>query len=98
MKFKDWQIRAVKTFIQAFGGVLIPELVLFLSNNLPENLTAAKAILIPAVCSALAAGIAAVWNIILEELKKDDTAPTNYVIINNNKQQEDQHNGDNFMG
>lgn len=95
MKLKDWQIRAVKTFIQAFGGVLIPELVLLLSNNLPDSLTAAKAILIPAICSALAAGISAVWNIILEELKKD-TAQT-YTIINNNKREDESH-GDNFMG
>lgn len=69
MKLKDWQIRAIKTFIQAFGGVLVPEVVMVLNGNMPENWTTAWAILAPVVCAALAAGISAAWNVVLERLK-----------------------------
>lgn len=69
---KDWIIRAIKTFIQAFCGVLIPEACLILNGNMPEDVVGAKALFIPLVCSALAAGISAAWNIILEHLKEGD--------------------------
>lgn len=69
MKLKDWQIRALKTFVQAFGGTLVPELCLVLSNGLTD-ISAAHKILFPVICAALAAGISAVWNVILEQLKK----------------------------
>ena len=75
MKLKDWQIRAIKTFIQAFGGVFVPEIVLILNGNMPKDLNAAKIILIPVICSALAAGISAVWNVILEHLEKEPNLP-----------------------
>ena len=68
---KDWQIRALKTFGQCFGGVLIPEIVMLL-NNLPADITTTWKILFPVVCSGIAAGISAVWNIVLEELKKNN--------------------------
>lgn len=71
IKLTDWQIRALKTFCQAFGGVLVPELVMILNGGLPESWSAAKLVLIPIICSALAAGFSAVWNIILEELKEE---------------------------
>ena len=67
---KDWAIRAIKTFVQAFFGVLIPELVVILNNITSfENFNAAWAVLAPFVASALAAAISAVWNIVLERLK-----------------------------
>ena len=66
---KDWQIRALKTFVQAFGGILIPELVMVLNGSLPEDWNAWKLVLIPVLCSALAAGISAARNVILEHLK-----------------------------
>ena len=69
---KDWQIRALKTFAQAFGGVLVPELVMILNGGLPPDWSALKLTLIPVICSALAAGISAAWNIILERLKGGD--------------------------
>lgn len=69
VKLKDWQIRALKTFAQAFGGILVPELVLVLNGGFPENWSAAWAVLAPIICSALAAGISAAWNVILERLK-----------------------------
>lgn len=60
---KDIVIRAVKTFVQAFFGVFIPEICVILQNpELPVDLTGWKALIIPLACSALAAGISAVWN------------------------------------
>lgn len=71
-KWKDWQIRAVKTFIQAFGGVLVPELVMILSTGVPESWSRLWTLLCPVICAALAAGISAAWNIISEKLKEEE--------------------------
>ena len=60
---KDWMVRALKTFVQSFFGVLVPEVVLILSGGLPESVSAAWSILSPIVAAALAAAISAVWNI-----------------------------------
>lgn len=65
---KDWLIRALKTFVQAFFGVLIPELCAILNNGFPENWGVLWATLAPFVAAALSAAICAVWNIILERL------------------------------
>lgn len=70
-KLKDWQIRALKTFVQSFCGVLIPEITMILTNGLPESWSALWTILCPVICAALAAGISAAWNIILERLKTE---------------------------
>lgn len=67
---KDWMIRAIKTFVQAFFGVLIPELCVMLSVGFPEDIHAAWLVLSPVVAAALSAAISAVWNIINEQLKK----------------------------
>ena len=64
----DWAIRAIKTFIQAFGGVLIPELVMVLQGKLPATFSGWTAVMVPIVCAALAAGISAAWNIISENM------------------------------
>ena len=75
MKLKDWQIRAIKTFVQAFGGVLVPELVMILNSGMPENWSVLWTVLAPVICASLAAGISAAWNVILEKLEgKDDRA------------------------
>lgn len=66
---KDWMIRAIKTFVQAFFGVLIPELVAVLQHGWPESWASAWAYLAPVVAAALAAAISAVWNICLERLR-----------------------------
>ena len=71
-KWKDWQIRAVKTFIQAFGGVLVPELVMILNSGVPESWTKAWTLLAPVICAALAAGISAAWNIIATRLREEE--------------------------
>lgn len=68
---KDWQIRAIKTFVQAFGGVLVPQIVALLNGTLPASLDGWMIVLVPALCGALASGISAVWNIVLEHLKED---------------------------
>ena len=69
---KDWQIRAIKTFIQAFGGILVPELVLVLNGGFPASWSAFWAVLAPIICAALAAGISAAWNVIMERLKQEE--------------------------
>lgn len=70
---KDWMIRAIKTFVQAFLGVLIPEIVLILNNITNfEDFNAVWAVLAPFIASALAAAIAAVWNIVLEKMKSTE--------------------------
>lgn len=69
---KDWVIRSLKTFIQAFFGVLIPAICTMLNDGWPESWDKIWVVLAPTVAAALAAAICAVWNIIREEL---DNAP-----------------------
>ena len=64
----DWLTRAIKTFVQAFFGVLIPEVCIVLNGGFPEDFDTAWIILSPFVASALAAAISATWNIINERL------------------------------
>ncbi len=68
---KDWMIRAIKTFVQAFFGVLVPAVVAMLSDGFPADLPTLWVILAPTVSAALAAAIAAVWNIVLEKMKEE---------------------------
>lgn len=62
----DWAVRAAKTFVQAFLGVMIPAIVALLNNGLPVDWGAVSVTLVSTMMAALAAGISAVWNIILE--------------------------------
>ena len=71
-KWKDWQIRAAKTFLQAFGGVAIPEIVMILNTGVPESWNTVWTVLAPIICAALAAGISAAWNVILERLQEGE--------------------------
>lgn len=64
----DWLVRAIKTFVQAFFGVLIPEVCIVLNGGFPESIDAAWLVLSPFVASAFAAAISATWNIINERL------------------------------
>lgn len=70
---KDWMIRAIKTFVQAFFGVLIPALCTMLNGGFPGSWSKAWVVLAPVVAAALSAAISAVWNIMLERLKTDNT-------------------------
>lgn len=69
---KDWFERALKTFVQAFFGVLIPQTAAMLAGGFPDVSTAWK-VLSPFVAAALAAGISAVWNLVLEKGKESAT-------------------------
>lgn len=66
----DWIIRAIKTFVQAFFGVLIPEVCVLLNAGFPADLPSAWAYLAPVVAAGLSAAIAALWNLALEKLKQ----------------------------
>lgn len=68
-KIPDWLIRSLKTFIQAFFGVLIPALVAYLANGFPESWSALWVWAAPVISAALAAAISAAWNYILEHNK-----------------------------
>lgn len=65
MDKKDILIRALKTFAQAFFGVLIPEICTILAGGFTDIGTFGRAVM-PFVAAALAAGISAVWNTILK--------------------------------
>lgn len=65
----DWLIRTIKTFIQSFLGVLIPEVCVMLNNGFPADITTMWKILAPVIAAALSAAICAAWNIINEKLK-----------------------------
>lgn len=67
---RDWAVRAIKTFVQAFFGVLIPAVCTMLNDGWPESWDKIWVVLAPTVAAALAAAICAVWNIIREELDK----------------------------
>lgn len=60
----DIALRAIKTFIQAFFGVFIPELCIVLREDFPVDMSGAAIVFAPMFCAALAAGISATWNFI----------------------------------
>lgn len=72
MKLKDWQIRALKTFVQAFFGVLIPEFVVIIRDGSMLGWNKFWTLMVPVICAALAAGISAAWNVISEVLKRQE--------------------------
>jgi hypothetical protein len=72
MKLPDWLIRTIKTFVQSFLGVLIPELCIILNGGFPSDVSAFWKILSPIVAAALSAAICAAWNIINERLKEKE--------------------------
>lgn len=67
----DWLVRTLKTFVQSFFGVLIPEICLILNGGLPASVSDAWKVLAPIVAAALSAAICAAWNIINEHLKEE---------------------------
>ena len=76
MILKNWQERALKTFVQAFLGVLIPETVYLLNSaGEPERdgLRGISLMVPPMLCSALAAGLSAVWTLLAERFAAERT-------------------------
>lgn len=67
-KWKDITIRALKTFVQAFFGVLIPEIVAMLNNYMDFDWSKWTTYL-PLIVAGLSAGISAVWNTVLNVRK-----------------------------
>lgn len=66
---RDILIRAGKTFVQAFFGVLIPEICIILNGGFPESVASVWVVLSPVVAAALSAGISAAWNGILAKIE-----------------------------
>jgi hypothetical protein len=62
-------MRALKTFVQAFLGVLIPQIVMMLNNYMDFKWDQWTTYL-PIITGALAAGISAVWNSIINASDK----------------------------
>ena len=71
-KLPDWLIRTIKTFVQSFFGVLVPEVCIMLNNGFPADISTAWKVLAPVVAAALSAGICAVWNILNEKLQEGE--------------------------
>ena len=71
MKINDLWQRALKTFVQAFLGVLIPQIVMML-NNYAEFDWSKWTTYLPIITGALAAGISAAWNGIINATDKKE--------------------------
>jgi len=67
MKITDLCQRAGKTAVQAFFGVLIPELVAWLTNIATLDWSNWKVWALPIIGAALAAGISAGWNTLINK-------------------------------
>ena len=68
MNKKEVIERAVKTFIEAFFCVFIPELVAILNGGFPDISVAWK-VFAPVISAALATAISATWNTVEGYLK-----------------------------
>ena len=73
MKINDLWQRAGKTAVQAFFGVLIPEIVLLLSNIADYDFTQWQTWALPIITGALAAAISAGWNALINAKNKDES-------------------------
>ncbi len=70
-KITDLGSRALKTFVQAFLGVLIPQVVMMLNNYMDFDWSKWTTYL-PIITGALAAGISAAWNGIINTTKETE--------------------------
>ena len=72
MKIPDITSRAAKTFVQAFGGAIIPQVVLVLTNILDYDWSNWLVWGLPIITGGLAAGISAAWNTIINAIDKSE--------------------------
>ena len=72
MKIKDLGMRALKTFGQAFFAVLIPQVVLLL-NSATEVDWSNWSTYMPVICAALAAGLSAIQNALINASSSNTT-------------------------
>lgn len=71
MRINDLWQRAGKTFVQAFGGALVVQIIPVLKDIWSYDWTNWKAWVIPIITGALAAGISAGWNAIINVSDKN---------------------------
>lgn len=64
----DFLVRAAKTFIQAFIPVIVANITMIMTHVVNWDFADWKGWLMPIIISAVAAGIAAIWNLILEKI------------------------------
>ena len=82
MNYKDILIRALKTFVQAFVPVVAAA---FATADLTE-LSNLKAVAYSALISGAAAGISAVWNVIIQLVDKPKIKPAEFVDISSDEE------------
>lgn len=70
MKIKDVGSRILKTFVEALLGSALPQLVMML-NNYMEFDWGSWTTYLPLITAALAAGISAAWNGIINASSKE---------------------------
>ena len=68
MKLPDWLIRALKTFVQAAVSFIVADITVLTEAVADWN--AGKHALLTLGVGAVAAGISAAWNIVLEMVKE----------------------------
>lgn len=67
---KDWMIRAIKTFVQAAGSFIVADITIL--SDAMTDMSAFKQTIVTVLVGAVAAGISAVWNIILEQTQSKE--------------------------
>ena len=72
MKIKDVGRRAAKTFVQAFLGAIIPQVVLILTHVFDYDWSNWLTWGFPIITGALAAGISAAWNGIINAADRSE--------------------------
>lgn len=70
---KDWLIRALKTFVQATVAYFVANIALISQHVVDWDFSNWKGWLMPILVGAIASGISAVWNLILEGIDKKKT-------------------------
>lgn len=66
---KDWMVRALKTFVQAAGSFIVADITVL--SEAMTDISAFRQTLITVLVGAVAAGISAVWNIVLERMERE---------------------------